>query len=256
MISVIIPVYNEEKYIERCLKSLENQTVPRNEFEVILVDGHSKDRTVEIAKKYVDKVIQQKSEGIGCARNDGAKVSKGEIIATTDADSIPFKNWIEVIQKNFRDKKIVCLYGLQEPIDIAEKFKKMLKNVPKTKIKIRIKLAELKSKIFCLQDKMRIKLAENFGCYLICGANVAFDKKSFEKIGGFDNLPILDDYEIGLRLKPLGKIVLDTHMRIGCSIRRLEKKGALKTSILFTISHIKLFFKKKIKLEYCKEEYD
>jgi len=95
MISVIVPTYNEEKNIERCLKSLENQTIPRNKFEVIIVDGQSKDRTVEIAKKYADKVIQQKSKGVGGARNDGVEIARGNIIAVTDADSILFKKMRE-----------------------------------------------------------------------------------------------------------------------------------------------------------------
>jgi len=256
MISIIIPTYNEEKNIERCLKSLKNQTIPRNEFEVIIVDGQSKDRTVEVAKRYADKVIQQKSKGVGGARNDGVKVSKGEIIATTDADCVLFKNWIERIQKNFKDEEIVGLYGLQEPIDIAEKLKKILKDNPNSMIKFRIKIEELKFRILFALEKIRLKLGEIFGVDLICGANFAFDRKSFEKVGGFSDLPILDDFEIGVRLKSLGKVVLDINMRVGYSVRRIEKSGILKRIVFSLDKYIKVLLKKKIKAKYFKEEYD
>ena len=79
-ISVIIPTYNEEKNIIRTLYYLSRQTLPRKNYEIIIVDGGSKDRTVEIALKYADKVIKQKSKGVGGARNDGAIIAKGEII--------------------------------------------------------------------------------------------------------------------------------------------------------------------------------
>ena len=64
MISVIIPTFNEEENIAQCLVSLSHQTVPRCEYEIIVVDGGSKDATCEIARKYADKVFtpdQQKS---------------------------------------------------------------------------------------------------------------------------------------------------------------------------------------------------
>ena len=85
-ISVVIPTYNEERYIEKCLQSLVNQTLNRDDFEIVVVDGGSADRTVELAEGYADIVIPQESKGVGGARNDGVEVSRGELIATTDAD--------------------------------------------------------------------------------------------------------------------------------------------------------------------------
>jgi glycosyltransferase involved in cell wall biosynthesis len=55
--SVIVPALNEETYIEACLKSISRQTLPRNSYEIIVSDGGSNDRTVEIARKYADRVI-------------------------------------------------------------------------------------------------------------------------------------------------------------------------------------------------------
>lgn len=241
MISVIIPTYNEEKNIKRCLESLENQTVPRNEFEVIIVDGQSKDRTVEVARKYADKVIQQKSKGIGGARNDGVKVSKGNIIATTDADCVPFKNWIERVQKSFEKEKIIGVFGLFKPIDF---------NGLSKLEKIMYKLA------FDITNFLVI-LTSKIGYYHLCGTNCAFDHKAFLKIGGYRDLPQCDDIEIVRRLRPFGKIILDEKMRMGTSIRRIKKMGMKKyIALLVSSNYLMLMLEMKTSIkDYARQEY-
>src|SRR5512138_937433 len=107
MISVIIPTFNEEENIAQCLVSLSHQTVPRDSYEIIVVDGGSKDATCEIARKYADSVFTQTSKKVGGARNDGVMAAKGEIIATTDADCILPPDWIARIAEDFEKPGIV-----------------------------------------------------------------------------------------------------------------------------------------------------
>ena len=57
MISVVVPTYNEERNIERCLNSILSQTIPREDYELIVVDGESKDQTREKAERLADRVI-------------------------------------------------------------------------------------------------------------------------------------------------------------------------------------------------------
>ena len=116
MISVIIPTFNEEENIAQCLVSLCHQTVLRSEYEIIVVDGGSKDATCEIAKKYADKVFTQTSKKVGGARNDGVKEARGDIIATTDADCILPPDWIKRIEMDFKNPAIVQLYVPVYPI--------------------------------------------------------------------------------------------------------------------------------------------
>ena len=71
MISVIIPSFNEEENIAQCLVSLSHQTVNKSDYEIIVVDGGSTDKTCEIARKYADMVFIQTSKKVGGARNDG-----------------------------------------------------------------------------------------------------------------------------------------------------------------------------------------
>jgi len=80
-ISIVIPCYNEEKTIEKVIKS-----IPKNVFEIIVIDNNSKDKTAEIAKKFGVKVFQEKKQGYGFALQKGFKEAKGDIIITLDGD--------------------------------------------------------------------------------------------------------------------------------------------------------------------------
>ena len=87
MISIIIPTLNEEKILEKTLKSLrELNSIPS---EIIVSDGRSKDRTTEIAERYADRVMiyeGEKRQTIGMGRNLGASVAKGDFLVFLDAD--------------------------------------------------------------------------------------------------------------------------------------------------------------------------
>ena len=86
-ISIIIPAYNEEKHIEKCLQSLSNQDY--DNYEIIVVDDGSTDLTKEIVKRFKNvKLKKQEHKGPGTARNFGAKSSKGEILVFVDSDMI------------------------------------------------------------------------------------------------------------------------------------------------------------------------
>ena len=81
-VTVIIPVYNEERSIENCIRSLRNQSVP---LEIIVVDDGSKDNSVKICEGLGIKVLKQNHQGPGAARNLGARNAKGEILILVDA---------------------------------------------------------------------------------------------------------------------------------------------------------------------------
>jgi glycosyltransferase involved in cell wall biosynthesis len=83
-VSVIVPTYNEEQYIGDCLKTLLAQSHP--DYETIIVDDGSTDRTVDIARSFGVKVIQQNHRGPGVARNAGVQQATGEILSFLDAD--------------------------------------------------------------------------------------------------------------------------------------------------------------------------
>lgn len=89
LISVIVPIYNSEKYLERCIQSILNQSY-RN-IELILVNDGSKDGSLDICKKYSKcdsriKIINKENQGVAAARNSGIEISSGEYIAFVDSD--------------------------------------------------------------------------------------------------------------------------------------------------------------------------
>ena len=86
MISVVIPTLNEGPVIERCLKSLSEQTY--KDFEIVIVDSGSKDGTLRIARKYKSRIIDEPRRGVPLARNRGAREAKGDIVVCTDGDAV------------------------------------------------------------------------------------------------------------------------------------------------------------------------
>jgi glycosyltransferase involved in cell wall biosynthesis len=87
--SVIVPAYNAESTIGKCLDALERQNIPRDEYEVIVVDDGSTDNMPGIVKRFPVKYISQQNKGPASARNRGAGEAKGEIILFTDSDCVP-----------------------------------------------------------------------------------------------------------------------------------------------------------------------
>lgn len=110
-ISVIIPTLNEEKYIGRCLFSLRDQEFDE-EYEIIIGDSFSVDRTLEIAKEYADKIVLTKKRGSASyGRNAGASVSKGEVLVFLDADTYSSRNLLSEISKVFENEEVIAATG-------------------------------------------------------------------------------------------------------------------------------------------------
>jgi len=109
-VSVVIPVLNEEELIEQCLIAIINNS--EKPLEIILVDGGSTDKTLEIAKKYNQvTIVEDKGGTAASSRNKGIKLAKGEIIAFTDGDCIVTNNWISEINNSFINNNIGGLGG-------------------------------------------------------------------------------------------------------------------------------------------------
>ncbi|MFQ6106545.1 MAG: glycosyltransferase [Thermoplasmata archaeon] len=232
-ISVVVPTYNEDKGLEGFLKQFEKQTLPREEFELIVVDGESTDRTREIAEAYADKVIIQEGEGIGGARNDGARVAEAPIVATTDADVLLPPIWLEKILEDFKDTDVVAVCGPDGPIE----------RTPKSRF------------IYFLLRNI-IYVGSKMGLYCTGGGNSAFRKDAFAKIGGYKSLPHSDDVEIAFRMKQLGRIVYDKDLFVRISTRRMEKDGYLSTLLTWLKGDVHLLLGRAIpEKSYAKRDY-
>lgn len=108
--SIIVPVYNTEKYIDKCLKSIFSNTYKN--FEVIIVNDGSTDKTENIINKYIKKYdniiyIKQKNIGLSLARNNGVKKATGDYLLFIDSDDYVEKNLLENINKNIDDLDVL-----------------------------------------------------------------------------------------------------------------------------------------------------
>lgn len=106
MVSVIVPIYNTERYLTNCLESIKNQTY--TDFEVLMIDDGSIDSSNEIARKFELQdsrfhLFFQKNSGVSAARNKGIELAKGEYIQFVDSDDWLEPNIIETLVRNMED---------------------------------------------------------------------------------------------------------------------------------------------------------
>lgn len=140
LVSIIIPVYNEEKNINDCLTSLSKQNFHKHLYEIICVDDGSVDNSLNIIKSFKAdipiQIISQKNEGPAKARNIGANNANGDIIIFTDADCELHPNWLFEMLRPFDDTRIDGVQGryktkqtesisLFDQLDIERRYIKM-----------------------------------------------------------------------------------------------------------------------------------
>lgn len=119
-VSVIVPVYNGEKFIEECIKNVLNQTL--EEFELIIINDGSTDNTLDICKRNseIDKkirIINQENEGVSSARNKGIEQSNGEYICFVDCDDKIEENYLEELYNTCEENNVKISCCTIESID-------------------------------------------------------------------------------------------------------------------------------------------
>lgn len=132
MVSVIIPVFNCEKYIEETLTSISRQTY--EDLEIIIVDDGSTDNSMAIVKDYVEKdnrvkAIKQENKGVSAARNKGLEVAKGEYVTFVDADDIIASNMIYELVKSLGENDFSCCILTSEIGNLKGVDKQYSKNI-------------------------------------------------------------------------------------------------------------------------------
>ena len=116
--SIIIPVYNVEEYIARCLDSVFKQTM--KDFEVIVVDDGCTDKSIEIAKEYDVEVITSKHVSVSEARNIGEKKATGEYLLFLDSDDYWDKDLLKEITKSLENKPDLVRFQVRTVTDQDE----------------------------------------------------------------------------------------------------------------------------------------
>ncbi|MEH1792967.1 TIGR04283 family arsenosugar biosynthesis glycosyltransferase [Nostoc sp.] len=224
-ISIIIAAINEARNIKETIAT----TQSRLNIEVILVDGGSQDDTVAIAQSLGVKVISS-SPGRAVQMNAGAVASGGEILLFLHADTRLPTGFDEMI----------CT-ALQQPGTVAGAFN----------LRIDAPLLSLR------WVELGVKWRSHF-CQMPYGDQAIFlTKESFQQIGGFPELPIMEDFELIRRLKPIGRIVI-IPTPVLTSARRWLQKGVFKTTLLnqlVIIAYLLGVSPKRIRSWYRREKF-
>lgn len=199
-ISVVIPVFNEEEYIENCLISLKKQLVLPD--EIVVVNNNCTDRTILLAKKHAAIIAKEDRQGLIFARNRGFDTARYEIIARTDADTVLPFNWIKKIKENFTKEGVDALTG---PIVFSD---------------FPIKLAW--GAIFYMRLMKIIQKGE-----ILLGPNMALTKKMWQKVRNkvcLDERKVHEDIDLSWHiLEAGGQIIYDWSLIVPASSRRIKK---------------------------------
>ena len=184
--SVIIIARNEEDSIGACIDSLLKQTLPRESYEIIVVDGESVDRTREIAEEMGARVVIERKHTFGHARNVGVSSAKGEYVCFISADCVADSRWLESLLSEFEEKEVCGVVGRQLPMKSRGIFSKV---------------RELGFLAKAKQQRRVMRLGQDFST-----VNCAYRRFVVEAVGGFnEELVACEDQEIAHRiLKALG----------------------------------------------------
>ena len=206
-ISVVIPALNEERFLPRCLESIRQQDY-QDEYEVIVVDDGSTDRTVQIARESSARLVFSGGNGAFHARQAGVEAAAGEIIVQADADTTYPRDWLSRIAEHFSDRPEVVAVGgpylYVDPPYWGEGEYFIRRNV----------------------NKLALLLLKRPA--MVSGANFAFRRAAFLEIGGYRAASLSpDQYDISARLGKLGKVVWDGSLIVHTSSRRIHGKSII-----------------------------
>ena len=201
-VSVVISVYNEEKYIKTCLDSLMKQEEKPD--EIIVVDNNCTDKTVSIVKKYKGiKIIQEKKQGMIPARNAGFNKAENEILAKCDADTVLPPDWIKNIKNDFsQDTSII---GISMPIQLND-FPLLGRSV-------------IPFYVYMLIPRLMI------GVCPLTGPSYVIKKTIWNKVKYkicLDDKKVHEDIDLSFHIKKFGKIYHDSKIIAKSSGRRLK----------------------------------
>ncbi len=114
--SIIVPVFNTEPYLRKCISALMDLDYPRDQYEILFVDNNSSDRSYEILSQATGiRVIREPEQGAYAARNRALSEAKGEFIAFTDSDCAPSQGWLKAAERALRLPGCCAVLGRRRP---------------------------------------------------------------------------------------------------------------------------------------------
>lgn len=221
-LSIIIPTFNEEKYLPLLLKEIKKQDF-KEDYEIIVADACSQDKTVEIAKNFGCIITKGGLPAKG--RNEGAKIAKGDIFLFLDADNIYLPNhFLENLISEFKKRNLgVASFPVEPAGNKFDKFAYKIYN-------------------------FWVKLTQNF--FAFATNSILVKREVFEKIGGFDeDIKIGEDHDFAKRAAKISKFGFIETRPLLTSARRFEKDGRFKTYLKYLLVGLYMLFLGKVKTD-------
>ncbi len=238
-ISFVVPAYNEEKYIGKCLESILREIArSKVDAEVIAVNNASTDKTREVilARPGV-LLVDELRKGLSQARQAGFIASSGEIIANIDADSILAPGWIEKAMREFsKNKKLVALSGPYIYYDRS------------LWVNFLVWAYYLIGYVGHLFNHYILRKGA-----MLQGGNFVLRRSALEKVGGFDvRIGFYgEDTDIAKRIQKIGQAKFSFFFPMRTSARRFSGEGLIFTAIRYGINHFwVIIFNKPFSKEY------
>lgn len=227
MISIIIPTLNEEKYLPKLLDSIKKQSF--KDYEIIVSDNNSKDRTRKIAKQYKCKIVNGGFPGK--ARNNGAKTAKHDLLFIDSDVIIKDNNFLKIFLKRAEKYDLATCKILPLSNNFLHKIYYFIKNYSNRYLWIKKKH--------------------------VSGQFLFIKKTIFEKAKGYDELLFLaEEHDLAQRIYKIGgKIGFFMDLHVMNSVRRIEKEGFLRQTFKTLYSELYRAIIGKIKKKIIKYEF-
>ncbi len=232
-LSIVIPAYNEDKYIGKCIESIFSAMAgSRYEVEVIVINNASTDKTREVALSYSRvKVFDELKKGTNQARQLGLIKSTGDLIANIDADNMISRDWLNTVFKEFSNNpKLVALSGPYIFYDVSP--------IQRFTAKLYYWLAY---PVYVINNRLFKKGGA------VMGGNVVIKKSALEQIGGYNTALTFygDDTDTAIRLSKVGLVKFNYKFLVQSSGRRLKDEGIISAGWRYLINHLSMSFFKK-----------
>ncbi len=238
-ITFVVPAYNEEAYLGRCLEAILAQTADApDDFEIIVVNNASTDGTGALAASFDRvKVVEEPRKGLTFARQAGFQASHGDLIANVDADSMLTPGWVAEVLRNFNARpRLAALSGPVVYYELA----------PHQHVLVRVYYLIAWTAYAINRYILRVGS-------MIQGGNFVVSRKALEAIGGFDTRITFygEDTDIARRVSKVGPVLFTMRLKMYTSARRLRKEGILRMAGRYTLNYLwTTFFKRPYTQEY------
>ncbi|MEW5955851.1 MAG: glycosyltransferase [Candidatus Micrarchaeota archaeon] len=233
-VSVIIPAYNEEKYLGTALDSILQQDFPRNRFEIIVADNKSTDATPKIARAHGAKVVNASKVPpfhVGAVRHEGALAAsrRAEVLVFADADIHAPPNWLRTLVSAYEDGRVAGAQGPVLPSD-GTLFQTLVSKM-----------------LFVPYLGVMALLKHPSGP----GSNYSARRVAYFKVKGFNkNLITCEDIDLAARLLKIGRFVFVARAPVNVSMRRVQKWGTVKYFLFHVINSVRYALFGKSSEEY------